>query len=128
MNDCSICKNCKLRVGDYCFCRYDPEKLTDYVITECDYYYDDNDSTYYEFIDGFQHCDKLKKEPVIANIEARIRKEIERPQSYWNYIQAGMAVCPFCGGTRQDNRVGHIAFCNKCGADLRGNKNEDPNK
>lgn len=46
--------------------------------------------------------------------------ERKRPQGYWNYIQAGMAVCPFCGGTRRDNRIEHISFCNKCGAKMKG--------
>ena len=29
-------------------------------------------------------------------------------------------VCNKCGGIRRDNRIDHIAFCNKCGADMRG--------
>lgn len=29
-------------------------------------------------------------------------------------------VCSICGGIRRDNRFDHIDFCNKCGADMRG--------
>lgn len=29
-------------------------------------------------------------------------------------------VCSVCGGIRRDSRFDHIDFCNKCGADMRG--------
>ena len=41
-----------------------------------------------------------------------------RQKGYWNYIQAGMAVCPFCGASPHKD---YKNFCPKCGADLRGN-------
>ena len=41
----------------------------------------------------------------------------ERPQGYWNYIQAGMAVCPFCGASPHKQ---YKNFCPNCGADMRG--------
>ena len=40
-----------------------------------------------------------------------------RPQGKWNYIQAGMAVCPFCGAMPHKE---YKNFCAKCGADMRG--------
>jgi hypothetical protein len=44
-------------------------------------------------------------------------KKIARPQGKWNYIQAGMCVCPFCGA--DPHRV-YKNYCPKCGADMRG--------
>lgn len=114
-----ICLFCKLRVGDYCFCSLEPEKIIGEV-TKCDYYFDDNDSTYYEFIDGFQHCDKLKKEPVIKQIEARIRKELNKPKGEWIFDGEDTFKCSVCNTLHccGDN------FCPHCGADMRGNKND----
>lgn len=40
----------------------------------------------------------------------------ERPQGEWNYIQAGMCVCPFCGA--MPHKL-YKNFCAKCGADMR---------
>lgn len=45
----------------------------------------------------------------------------ERLQGEWNYIQPGMAVCPFCGATPHKD---YKNFCANCGADMRGEKNE----
>ena len=52
-----ICESCKLRVNEWCFCLSEPERITD-NITDCNYYFNDSDSTYYEFIDGYQHAMK----------------------------------------------------------------------
>ena len=41
----------------------------------------------------------------------------ERPQGEWNYIQAGMAVCPFCGASPHKD---YKNFCPKCGARMGG--------
>ena len=43
-----------------------------------------------------------------------------RPQGEWNYIQAGMCVCPFCGAMPHKE---YKNFCAKCGADMRGKDN-----
>lgn len=45
------------------------------------------------------------------------KKLAERPQDEWNYIQADMCVCPFCGA--MPHKL-YKNFCAKCGADLRG--------
>lgn len=37
----------------------------------------------------------------------------------WNYIQAGMAVCPFCGAVPHKL---YKDYCAKCGADMRGGR------
>lgn len=42
-----------------------------------------------------------------------------RPQGEWNYIQAGMCVCPFCGAIPHKL---YKDFCAKCGADMRPKK------
>lgn len=41
----------------------------------------------------------------------------ERPKGRWNYIQPGMAACPFCGARPHED---YKNFCSKCGADMRG--------
>ena len=48
-----------------------------------------------------------------------IAKDNVRPQGKWNYIQAGMAVCSFCGASPHKE---YKDFCAKCGADMRGEK------
>ena len=40
----------------------------------------------------------------------------ERPKGEWNYIQAGMAICPFCGANPHQH---YKNFCPNCGADMR---------
>ena len=48
------------------------------------------------------------------------QKKYERPQGKW--VKADnlydTVVCNQCGGIRRDNRIDHIAFCNKCGAEM----------
>ena len=68
-NKC-ICNNCRLKIGDYCFCGDNPEQLTDNIITECDYFFDGDDASYYEFIDGYTHCNKLKRIELHKQIKA----------------------------------------------------------
>ena len=41
----------------------------------------------------------------------------ERPQGEWNYIQADMCVCPFCGA--MPHKL-YKNYCAKCGAELKG--------
>ena len=43
----------------------------------------------------------------------------ERPKGEWNYIQAGMAVCPFCGASPHKD---YKNFCPKCGARMGGSE------
>lgn len=40
----------------------------------------------------------------------------ERPQGEWNYIQAGMVVCPFCGVSPHKD---YKNFCPNCGARMQ---------
>ena len=44
----------------------------------------------------------------------------ERPQGEWIEDDNHNIFCPFCGGIRRDCRIDHINFCNRCGADMRG--------
>lgn len=43
-----------------------------------------------------------------------------RPQGEWITDDFHNTICNKCGGIRRDNRVEYIAFCNKCGADMKG--------
>ena len=40
-----------------------------------------------------------------------------RPQGEWNYIQAGMCICPFCGA--MPHKL-YKNYCANCGAELKG--------
>ena len=35
-------------------------------------------------------------------------------------------LCNVCGGVRRDNRIDHIFFCNRCGADMRKGATDEP--
>lgn len=76
-----LCKDCILHRGGFCFTEDKPEKITG-TITKCDYYLFSSYVEQYKdgFIHGFCYCNKMKKEPAINKIEARIRKELERPK------------------------------------------------
>ena len=39
-----------------------------------------------------------------------------RPHGEWNYIQAGMCICPFCGA--MPHKL-YKNYCAKCGAELK---------
>lgn len=40
----------------------------------------------------------------------------------WIINEQHNTVCSICGGIRRDSRLNHIDFCNKCGADMRGDE------
>lgn len=65
----------------------------------------------------------IKDDMTISDFICRTDKRLreipaceERPKGEWNYIQAGMLICPFCGATSHKD---YKDFCAKCGADLR---------
>ena len=51
-----------------------------------------------------------------ANSKGLLTINVDRPHGEWNYIQAGMCVCPFCGAIPHKL---YKNFCAKCGADMR---------
>ena len=55
---------------------------------------------------------------------AKGRRDFERPKGEWNYIQVGMAVCPFCGANPHKD---YKNFCPKCGADMRSGEAGEEN-
>ena len=69
--------------------------------------------------------DKLKEivhTEVIEKIKSGelVLKTEERPQGKWIIDNLHNTICNKCGGIRRDNRVEYIAFCNKCGAEMKG--------
>lgn len=82
------------------------------------------DITPKEAIANLNHIYGIVAPDIQRSIDVAIKALEDKPQGNWNYIQAGMAVCPFCGGSRRDNRVNHINFCNRCGAKMGGEKND----
>ena len=132
----SICYNCKLRVGDYCFSGDMPEKVIDNsMIINCNYFCDDSKSSYYEFIDGYEHCNKLKKIALHKKIK-ELESEIEdlKPHGEWLYPDADIVigkrrigksrrVCSICNESFTNNIPWNAKFCPNCGADMRGKEN-----
>ena len=72
-----ISKDCILFRNGYCFSEDGPEKITG-CITECDYYRLNSFKAPYQdgFIDGFEYCNEMKKQPVIKRIENRAKQEV----------------------------------------------------
>lgn len=137
MVESNICANCKLRVGDYCFCGDEPDQLTDNPITQCDYFADDNISSYYEFIDGYEHCNKLKR----IELNKRIKEltcnncdgyeagysagqhDSKRPQGKWILETQNTALGTFGVKNKVCSECRHITkyeypFCPWCGAEM----------
>ena len=50
----------------------------------------------------------------------KLEGKLERPQGEWITDNFHNTICNKCGGIRRDNRVEYIAFCNKCGAKMKG--------
>lgn len=72
----------------------------------------------------------IKEDMTISDFICRTDKRLreipaceERPQGEWNYIQAGMPICPFCGAEPHKH---YKNFCPNCGADMRNT--EKPTK
>lgn len=55
---------------------------------------------------------------ISSAFEGEVKKHT-RQHGEWNYIQAGMCVCPFCGAIPHKL---YKDFCAKCGADMRPKK------
>ena len=48
----------------------------------------------------------------------------DRPQGEWIKDNLGTVICSECKRPRRDNRIGHVNFCNSCGARMKGADNE----
>lgn len=48
----------------------------------------------------------------------------DRPQGKWIKNYYGTVICSECKCPRRDNRVGHIKYCNACGARMKGADDE----
>ena len=44
----------------------------------------------------------------------------DRPQGEWIKDNLGTVICSECKRPRRDNRIGHVNFCNSCGARMKG--------
>jgi hypothetical protein len=47
-----------------------------------------------------------------------------RPQGEWIKDNLGTVICSECKRPRRDNRIGHVNFCNSCGARMKGTDDE----
>ena len=65
---------------------------------------------------GFDRTTRKERQALDLAIKA-----LERPQGEWNYIQAGMCVCPFCGAMPHKE---YKNFCANCGAKMEVKKND----
>ena len=72
-----ICKDCIFFRCGFCFSEGDPEKITG-EITKCDnYFFSAFKETYNDgFIQGFCHCNNMRKKPQIQKIETRAKQEV----------------------------------------------------
>lgn len=62
---------------------------------------------------------KVENTPQEASLlEKWIYDGEERKTGKWIKDIYGNVVCSECRANRRDNRVGHIAFCNSCGAKM----------
>ena len=92
-----------------------------------DYYHNTNcdDIPFTEAFDLIDNAPTVNPELILARANGKyssmIASLVERPQGVWNEIQAGLLVCPFCGATPHKQ---YKSFCAKCGADMRGGKEE----
>ena len=68
----------------------------------------------------FQNACKNCKADFPCEFKPKEKADNERPKGEW--VKADnlydTVVCNKCGGIRRDNRIDHIAFCNKCGAKM----------
>lgn len=73
-----ICRDCILYNHGNCFSEDEPERIIG-CITQCDYYKSigKHQAAYQNgFIDGFIHCNEMKKQPIIERIEKRAKQEV----------------------------------------------------
>ena len=49
----------------------------------------------------------------------------ENVKGVWVHDSIKGTVCSVCGSTRRDNRIEHTNFCNVCGADMRGEQDDE---
>jgi len=68
------------------------------------------------------HLDAIEKHNynILKIINELSSAQSEFRTAYWTKDAVGSIVCSKCGGIRKDNRIGHINFCNCCGAKMRG--------
>ena len=71
------------------------------------------------FILGFYTCSLMvmkDRKELKRIMETALEKE--RKTGKWIKDIYGNVVCSECRANRRDNRIGHIAFCNSCGAKM----------
>lgn len=75
-----------------------------------------NNEPYYseDFIKGFK-CGAQRQ------FEA---DKADRPQGEWIRDDIGTLICSECKRPRRDSRIGHTNFCNSCGAQMKGARND----
>jgi len=80
-------------------------------------------SSFNDIIDNAPSVDISKLILIVATRSGKreMMLNVLRPQGKWNYIQAGMCVCPFCGATPHNQ---YKNFCPKCGAKMEGGAEE----
>ena len=53
-----------------------------------------------------------------ALITCKHKTELPHNMGHWITDKFGQVICSECNGMRRDNRIYHIAYCNKCGAKM----------
>ena len=55
----------------------------------------------------------------VKDIESLPSIQPRQRTGHWIENNFGHILCSECGGMRKDNRIHHIAYCNKCGAKMQ---------
>jgi len=70
-----------------------------------------------EAISNLNHIYGIVSSDIQRSLDLAIKVLEERPKGEWNYIQADMCVCPFCGA--MPHKL-YKNYCAKCGAEMKG--------
>ncbi len=57
---------------------------------------------------------------ILQGIKETPTAELKPRNGKWVRNEYGITSCSECGGTRRDNRIAYIGWCNKCGAKMEG--------
>ena len=75
----------------------------------------------YTSLNCFENCQELAERALNCLPSA----EPKRKNGKWVKDYYGNIICSECKGYRRDSRVGHMFFCNCCGADMRQREDEN---
>ena len=110
--------------------RYQEDLCYGIACKECSMCTEDGGCRVEEWIDKYPSAETeieiIRAEAYVKGIDSE-RKRISdwcRPQGEWIKDNLGTVICSECKRPRRDNRIGHVNFCNSCGARMKGADDE----